>query len=422
MTLAQKVLARAASRDYVRPGEIVTARVDLAFAHDSSGPRRWAPLLDELGAGVWDRERLAIVSDHYVPAVDADSAEILKVTREFAERFGVKHFFDMIGICHVVLPEHGLIRPGAFIAGGDSHTPTAGAFGALAIGFGATDMAAIVATGETWLAVPDTLRVEWSGRFAHGVVAKDVMLFLCRTLGLDNAFKVIEYAGTTVDAMSMPERMVLCNMAAELGCDSGVVAPDRITFEYLAAVGAPVDDEEAARGWASDEDAPYAATYRFEAAALSPQIALPHSPAQSVPVEEVREVAIGQAYLGACVGAKLSDLHMAAEVLRGRHVASGVRLLVAPASARTLREATADGTLGTLLDAGAILLPSGCGACAGLGAGVLAAGETCISSTNRNFRGRMGHALALVYLGSPYAVAAAAVAGRIADPREMLAE
>jgi len=422
MTLAQKVLARAANRDSVRLGEIVTARVDLAFAHDSSGPRRWAPLLDQLGAGVWDPRRLAIVSDHYVPAVDGDSAEILKVTREFAARFGVRNFFDMIGICHVVLPEHGLIRPGAFIAGGDSHTPTAGAFGALAIGFGATDMAAVVATGETWLPVPDTLRVEWSGRFSRGVVAKDVMLFLCRTLGLDNAFKVIEYGGATVDAMSMPERMVLCNMAAELGCDSGVVAPDRITFEYLAAVGAPVEDEETARGWASDHDAPYAATSRFDATALAPQIALPDSPAQAVPVEEVREVSIDQAYIGACVGAKLSDLHMAAEVLRGRRVASGVRLLVAPASARTLGEATVDGTLATLLEAGAILLPSGCGACAGLGAGVLAAGETCISSTNRNFRGRMGHAQASVYLGSPYSVAAAAAAGRIVDPRELLSE
>ena len=420
MTLAEKVIARASGRAEVRPGQIVTARVDFAFAHDSSGPRRWRPYLEDLGVGLWDPSKVAIVSDHYVPAVDAESAAILKETRTFAKDFGVANFFDMVGICHLVLPEHGLIRPGAFIAGGDSHTPMAGAFGAYAAGYGATDMAAIVATGETWLAVPETLRVDWHGVFGQGVVAKDVMLFLCRELGLDNAFTAIEYGGPTIEAMSMAERMVLSNMAAELGCETGIVAPDEMTFDYLAQVGAPVMDRAAALAVGSDLDCTYKARHRFEAGELQPQIAAPHAPDRVCNVGDIGKVSIDQAYIGACVGAKISDLRMAAEVLKGRKVAAGVRLLVAPASSKTTEQAAREGTLATLIEAGAILLPSGCGACAGMGAGLLAQGDTCISTTNRNFKGRMGHKDAHVYLGSPYSVAAAAVAGHITDPRAMM--
>lgn len=421
-TLVEKIIARAAGVGRVAPGQLVTAQVDLAFAHDSSGPRRWAPMLRELGVGLWDPQKVAIVSDHYVPAVDAESARILKLAREFAAEHQVGAFFDMVGICHLVLPEHGLIRPGAFVAGGDSHSPTAGAFGAYAAGYGATDMAAIVATGETWLAVPETIRVEWSGRFGAGVAAKDIMLFLCRELGMDNAFKAIEYGGDTVEGLSMAERMVLCNMAAELGCEAGVVAPDRTTFAYLRAAGRPVEDEAAALALASDRDAAYAAVHRFNAATLQPQIAAPHDPSRTQDVTEHAGIKVDQCYIGACVGAKIEDLRMAAAVLKGRKVSPDTRLLIAPASQKTTTTATQDGTLQTLMEAGAVLLPSGCGACAGYGAGVLADGEVCISSTNRNFKGRMGSKEAQVYLGSPYSVAAAAVAGRIADPRQFLGE
>ncbi|WP_397403255.1 aconitase/3-isopropylmalate dehydratase large subunit family protein [Phenylobacterium sp.] len=422
MTLVEKVIARAAGREAVRPGEILTAQIDFAFAHDSSGPRRWRPYLENLGVGLWDASKVALVSDHYVPAVDAESAAILSDVRAFARQYGVGAFFDMVGICHLVLPEHGLIRPGHFIAGGDSHTPMAGAFGAYAAGYGATDMAAIVATGETWLSVPETVRVDWSGAFQPGVVAKDIMLFLCRELGLDNAFAAIEYAGSTVAAMSMPERMVLANMAAELGFETGIVAPDQVTFDYLAARHAPVEDEAAALALRSDTDCAYRAVHRFDAATLAPQIARPHAPDNVASADELGEITIDQAYIGACVGAKLGDLRMAAEVLQGRKVAPGVRLLIAPASSATTEQAAREGILAALLEAGAVLLPSGCGACAGMGAGLLAAGEVCISSTNRNFRGRMGHKDAEVYLGSPYSVAAAAVAGRIVDPRVLLAD
>lgn len=419
-TMAQKIIARAAGKPHVDVGEFVTVNVDLAFAHDGSGPRRWQPYLDKLGVGLWDASKVAIVTDHYVPASDLAGAAILKGVREFADLHGVDNFFDMIGICHIVLPEQGLIRPGDFVAGGDSHSPTGGAFGAYVAGYGATDMIGIVTTGQTWLAVPETIYVELNGELSEGVVAKDLMLFLCRELGMDNAFKVIEFAGTCVEAMGMQERMVLSNMAAELGAETGLIAPDETTFSFLSKVGKPVEDESSARAMRSDEGAAYSAVHKFDVSKISPQVAAPHSPANTHNAENFEDVKIDQAYIGACVGAKLSDLQMAAQVLKGRRVAKGVRLLVAPASVETTKDAAADGTLATLTEAGAIILPSGCGACAGMGAGLLAEGDICISSTNRNFQGRMGHAGSEVYLGSPYTVAAAAAAGHIVNPTKML--
>ncbi|KPP81453.1 MAG: 3-isopropylmalate/(R)-2-methylmalate dehydratase large subunit [Oceanicaulis sp. HLUCCA04] len=420
-TLAQKILARAAGQSHVTPGDIVTVRVDLAMAHDSSGPRRWQARLEALGTGLWDPSRVVIVSDHYVPAVDAESAAILKTTRDFARDYGVKHFYDMRGICHVILPEHGHLRPGLFIAGGDSHTTNAGAFGCYAAGFGATDMTAIAATGETWTTVPHTIRVNIEGKPGGCVTSKDMMLALCRELGMGNHFKAIEFGGAAVRAMDMEARTVLANMTAELGGEVGLVEPDETTLAHIRAHGGTADDTDITR-WRSDHDAPYERVLTLDAAALAPQVAAPHSPANSADVTVHAGVAIDQAYIGACVGAKLSDLHMAAAVLRGRSVADGVRLLVAPASAKVTDAAARDGTLAILTGAGAVMLPSGCGACAGLGAGLLAEGEVCLSSTNRNFKGRMGHKDAEVWLGSPFTVAASAVTGKITDPRSLLAE
>ncbi len=418
-TLVEKILARAAGRDAVAPGEIITLAVDLAMAHDSSGPRRWKARLEALEVGLWDPDKVVIVSDHYVPAVDADSAAILKLTREFARDHGVKHFYDMKGICHVILPEHGHLKPGMVIAGGDSHSTNAGAFGCYAAGFGATDMTAIVATGRTWTVVPETVRVEIDGALGAGVAAKDIMLALCRDLGMGNHFKAIEYGGGAVRAMDMEQRTVLANMAAELGGETGLVEPDETTLAHIRAHGGEAG-EDAISLWRSDEDARYARRHILDASRLEPQVAAPHSPANAGDVGDHLGVEIDQAYIGACVGAKLSDLQMAASVLNGRKVAEGKRLLIAPASVKVTDAAAKDGTLATLTDAGAILLPSGCGACAGLGAGLLAAGEVCISSTNRNFKGRMGHGEAEVWLASPYTVAASAIEGRIADPRGFL--
>lgn len=418
-TLSGKILARAAGLPKARPGDILVCKVDLALLLDSGGPRRIWPRLKELGAGVWDAERIVLCSDHFTPAVDAESAAILKLTRDFAAEFGIRNFFDMRGIGHVLLAEQGLLQPGMFACGGDSHSSMGGAFGCFMAGFGAIEMTGVVVTGEIWIQVPETIQVNWSGRFRHGVVAKDIALFLCRELGMENGGRVIEYGGETVRAMSVWERMVLTNMAAELGAETGIVAADEVTLAAIRAAGRePVAD---ALQWRGDADATCLRVHDFTAHDLAPQVAAPHSPANSGPVDRCEWVHIDQAYVGACVGAKLSDLHMVAEVLKGRRVARGTRLLVAPSSSAVMAQAAADGTLATISAAGGYLLPTGCGACAALGAGVLAENEVCISSTNRNFKGRMGANSAQVYLASPYTVAASAVTGHITDPRELLA-
>ncbi len=417
-TLAQKIIARAAGRDSVASGEIVTCRVDLAMMHDSSGPRRVQPILERLGVGVWDASRVVVITDHFVPAFDDATAAILELTRSWVAANGVGAFYDGQGICHVVLPERGHLRPGMFVVGGDSHSPTGGAFGCFMFGIGATEMAGVLATGEIWLKVPETILIRINGRLGRGVVAKDIMLFLCASLGMGGGeYQVVEYAGEAVAALGMQERMTLCNMAAELSAQSGLIAPDGTTAEFIREAGAEPGDLD---HWRGDGNAAYRAVHDIDAGALGPQVAAPHSPANAAPVAEYADVAVDTAYVGACTGAKLADLRMAAEVLAGRTVAKGVRLMVAPASVRDREAAAAEGVLGALADAGATMLPSACGACWGYGGSTLGEDEVCISSTARNFKGRMGAGSSRVYLASPYTVAAAAVAGRVCDPREFL--
>lgn len=418
-TLAEKIIARASGSSAVSPGEIVTCRVDLAMIHDSGGPRRVQPMLDQLERSVWDRERVVVVSDHYAPAVDADSAAILRLTRDWVARERIHHFYDMRGICHIVLPEHGHLQPGFFVVGGDSHSPTGGAFGCFMFGVGATDMVGVLAQGEIWIKVPASVEIRWDGNLAPAVTAKDMMLATCARFGLGGiGYHAIEYCGTTIATLDQQERMTLCNMAAELGAQTGLIAPDETTLSALRAAeqNEPVD---CAR-WQSDPNAEHLARHRFHAEQLVPQIAAPHSPANASACTDFIGTRIDQAYIGACTGAKLIDLQHAAELIGRRQIAHRTRLLIAPASAATLNAASQDGTLQTLLTAGATLLPTGCGACAGYGAGVLASGETCLASTARNFQGRMGATDAAVFLGSPYSVAAAAIAGEICDPREFL--
>jgi len=420
MTLAQKIIARAASRDHVTAGEIVTCAVDLAMIHDSGGPRRVAPILAQLNSPVWDTEKIVVVSDHYVPAVDAQSAAILAQTRKWVTDNKISHFYDMQGICHVLLPERGHLSPGMFVVGGDSHSPMGGAHGCLMFGVGATDMAGVLVTGETWIKVPQTIRIECRGELPAAVSAKDMILALCAKLGMGGGkYQVVQFTGPTIDAMGMTERMTLCNMTAELGALSGMIASDAITTAAIEAAGGVAGDLDR---WQGDEGAVYFEEHVLDVGALAPQVAVPHSPANAMDVSKCRETKIDQAYLGACTGAKLEDLQMAAGILKGRKVATSTRLLVAPASARIMAAAAADGTLAILTDAGALLMPTGCGACAGYGAGVLAENEVCIASTARNFKGRMGALTSQVYLGSPYTVAASAIAGQIADPRDFLPE
>jgi 3-isopropylmalate/(R)-2-methylmalate dehydratase large subunit len=419
-TLAQKLVARAAGRASVAPGEIVTCRVDLAMVHDSSGPRRHAAMLERLGAKVWDPSRLVVVTDHFVPATDPESRAILELTRRWAAENAVR-LYDGEGISHVVLPERGHLAPGMFVVGGDSHSPTGGAFGCYMFGVGATEMLGVLVTGEIWLKVPETIRMEWRGVLGRGVSAKDMMLHVCGTLGLDaGRYQAVHYAGEAVQALPMQERMTLANMTAEIGGQAGLVAPDAVTAEWLARIGVRLDAADLER-WQDDSDARPDEIHRFDAGALAPQVAAPHSPANARPVAEFERTPVDTVYVGACTGAKLDDLRMSAAVLRGRRVRPGVDLVVAPASRRDREAAAADGTLRVLEEAGARFLDSACGLCAGYGPERLGEGAVAVSTTARNFRGRMGSPGARVYLASPYTAAAAAVAGAIVDPREYVA-
>lgn len=421
-TISQKIAARASGSERVRPGEIVFVNVDLAMMHDSSGPRRIGKTMSRLGRNVWDPDKVVLVSDHFVPANDGVEADILRVTREFATAQGIKRFHEAEGICHIVPVEMGYIRPGMMYVGGDSHSTTAGALGAFAIGLGSTDILGVMVTGQTWIKVPETIKVSWNGSISRQVMAKDMILGLIAQLGGDGAtYKAIEYGGETVDSLPMDERLVLSNMAIELGAKAGIIAPNQVVFDYLAERGVNKDDYLPVY---ADPDAEYVREVQIDASKLTPLVARPHSPenVDEARVVEQEGVRIHQAYIGACTGAKYTDLRAAAEVLKNRRVAPGVRLLIAPASVRVLRRAMEDGTAAQLMDAGATFLPSGCGACAGIGHGILASGEVCISSTNRNFPGRMGNRESQVYLGSPATVAASAAAGYICDPNTVVGQ
>ena len=323
-----------------------------------------------------------------------------------------------MGICHVVVPENGHLKPGMFVVGGDSHSPTGGAFGAYMFGVGATEMAGVLATGEIWIKVPETIKINWSGMLNEYITAKDMMLYTCGKLGMDGGkYQAVEFSGSTISSLSMQERMTLSNMTAELGGQAGIIAPDQITKNYLKSVGVPEINTEY---WRSDDDAYFLESHQFDASQLVPQVAAPHSPANSVDITESKGTKINVAYIGACTGAKMSDLRMAASVLKGKELASGVRLLVAPASKKDQELAKDEGIMKIFEDAGASILPNSCGICAGYGSERLGEDVICISSTARNFQGRMGALSSGVYLGSPYTVAASAITGEISDPRDFI--
>jgi 3-isopropylmalate/(R)-2-methylmalate dehydratase large subunit len=416
-TLAQKLIAKAAGVAHVSEGDIVNCKVDLAMFHDSSGPRRLKPMLEELGAQIWDRSRVVLVMDHFVPEEDEDARRIVRIARDWARDQALPHVYDSQGICQVVLPQKGHIKPGMFCVGGDSHSPTGGAFGSYMFGIGSTEMLGVMVTGEIWVKVPRTVRLRWEGELQPGVLAKDMMLHMIARFGMNGGdYQALEFLGSTVRALGMAERMTLSNMSAELGAQVGLIAPDTTTARWLAQAGAVVDDTHLAH-WQSDTGAAVT-EHVFDAQALPPMVAAPHSPANGRPVGELAGQQIDLAYIGACTGAKLEDLQAAAQLLKGRRIAPGTRLLVAPASVQDLAQARQQGVLQSLQEAGAELLPSACGACAGYGQAVQGSTRV-IATTARNFKGRMGSADAQVFLASPYTVAASAVAGCVADPREL---
>ncbi len=414
-TLAEKIMARAAGRDDAVAGEFVVVDIDLALVHDIFAATVFDKLA-EVGRGkVFDPDKAVVVIDHLVPAPSAEAAAIHQRIREHVARLDISAFYDSgEGICHQLLPERGHIRPGMMVVGTDSHTTTHGALAAAATGIGTSEMVYVMATGRLWFRIPETIRYELHGTLAPGVSWKDVILQLIGRFGSDGAqYRSMEFAGPAVAEAGMASRMTVANMGLEMGAKFALFPSDAVTAAYLAERG--IDD---VAPLAADPDASYEAVHEVDLSALSPQVALPHHVDNVESVDDVGDITIHQAFLGSCTNGRIEDLRAAAAILQGRKIAPGVRMLVAPASRAILAQAIEEGIITTLVEAGAAILASGCGPCFGGHSGLLAAGERCIGTHNRNFSGRMGSPEAEIYLASPETVAASALAGRIADPRE----
>lgn len=414
MTLAEKILANAAGQERTSAGDFVVADIDLAMVHDIFAAQVFQLLVEHGIDGVFDPEKVVVVIDHLVPAPTAEAAELHRRIRNHVGRLGIPHFYDAgEGICHQLLPERGHIRPGMLVVGTDSHTTTYGALGAGGTGIGTSEMVYALATGRLWFLVPETIRFELSGSLQPAVSWKDVILHLAGRFGADSAqYRALEFAGPAAGAADMASRLTVSNMALEMGAKFGFFAADAVTEDYLQQSGAGPTG-----AFTPDPGARYQAVHDISLTDISPQVALPHDVDNVSSVEEVEGVDIQQAFIGSCTNGRIEDLAEAARVLKGRHIATGVRLLVAPASRRILQEAGETGILATLIDAGASVLPPGCGPCFGGHGGLLAPGERCIGTHNRNFIGRMGSPDAEIYLASPATVAASALAGHIKDPR-----
>ncbi|KPJ62312.1 MAG: 3-isopropylmalate dehydratase [Planctomycetes bacterium DG_23] len=418
MTITEKIIAAHSGKDEVRPGEFVFARVDLALGNDITAPMAIHEFETAGFSSIFDKEKIVLVPDHFTPAKDIKSAGSAKVLRNFAGKHQITHYYEVgrMGIEHALLPEEGLVLPGDLVVGADSHTCTYGAVGAFSTGVGSTDLAAVMATGEVWLRVPESMRFVYKGELGQWLGGKDLILYTIGQIGVDGArYRAMEFTGPVISNLSMDGRFTMCNMAIEAGGKSGVIVPDKITEEYVK--------ERAGREYrfyTSDEDACYEETFEFDVSGLSPQVALPPLPSNSTAVEELSHIKIDQVVIGSCTNGRLSDLQEAAEILEGRKVNSAVRLIVIPATQNLYLEALRRGFLEVFVEAGGVVSTPTCGPCLGGHMGVLAEGERCLSTTNRNFTGRMGHPQSEVFLCGPAVAAASSITGRITHPAEVM--
>jgi 3-isopropylmalate/(R)-2-methylmalate dehydratase large subunit len=418
MTIAEKILARHAGKERVRPNDLINARVDLVLGNDVTAPVAIKEF-ERIGVEtVFDRDRIALVPDHFTPNKDIQSATQAKIMREFARKHNITYYFEVgrMGIEHALLPEEGLVLPGEVIIGADSHTCTYGALGAFATGVGSTDMAAAMALGETWFKVPATIKVEFKGRLRPWVSGKDLILYLIGKIGVDGAlYRSLEFTGEIIADLSMDSRLSMCNMAIEAGAKCGIIAPDEVTFEYVK--------KRAKREYEpvyADEDAEYEKVYTFNGSDIEPQVAFPHLPENTRGISEVGEIKIDQVVIGSCTNGRLEDLRTAASILKGKKVHRDVRLIIIPGTQEITRQALREGLLDIFLEAEAVVSTPTCGPCLGGHMGILAEGERALSTTNRNFVGRMGHPRSEVCLSNPAVAAASAVAGKISSPEEVL--
>ena len=410
MTVTEKIMAKKSGRDKVVPGEILMCQVDYGCIDEQF--RIFQTVFDKIADKVWDKDRALAIADHYLPPSTIDQAETVRLMKEFALAKGMK-LFTQDGIKHPIFREQGYALPGTLLAGTDSHTNTAGAFGSLAVAVGPTDMAAIFKTGEIWLKVPPSIKIEFNGDFPPMVSSKDAALMLQAEHGLDGArYKAVEYTGTAVSQMNLDERMTLCNMSTEMGAMNGIVEPDDKTIAYAQGTGRPFEAQK------SDSDAVYESVFKYDVSKLQPLVAPPFSSVNAAPVSEVEGIRVDQALIGTCTNGYLEHLEMAAGILRGRKVKSGVLLLVIPASRQIYHAALEKGLLKVFSEAGAVICNPNCGPCSGMHQGILGSGEVMISSQNRNFVGRNGPPGSKVYLASPVTVAASAIEGKITNPQK----
>ncbi len=421
MNITEKIIARASNKNKVSPGDVVFGNVDKLMIHDVSGPgvikvfEEWSKRGITLEK-VWDADKIWVSEDHFVPSADRISAENISKLTDWAKKFGIKKHFKyglgQYGICHTLSHEEALVLPGEFYVGGDSHTNTTGALGALAVGLGHTDIAYAMLHGRIWLKVPETMLFKLVGKKPPHIMAKDIILKIISDIGTDGAnYKAMEFAGDVVSEMSMEERLTLTNMTTEAGAKNGIIEPDAVTDEYIRQRTAnpyrPV----------SGDDPNYLEEYTYEIDKLEPTVAKPYSPQNAAAARDLQGVEVNKAYIGSCTGAKLEDLRSAAQILKGKKVK--IRTEVLPAAQSIYLKAMKEGLIEIFMEAGAVVGPPTCGACCGAHMGILAKDEICVSTTNRNFPGRMGHVESQTYLASPLVVAASAIKGKITDPRDI---
>ena len=414
MNITEKILADHAGLKEVKPGQLITAKVDITLANDITGPVA-VNEFNKIGVDkVFDKSRVVFVPDHFVPNRDIKSAQQVKQIREFAREQNLEHFFEVgrMGIEHALLPDNGIVTAGDIVIGADSHTCTYGALGAFSTGMGYTDIACAMASGETWLKVPSAIKVEFNGKLNKWVTAKDLILYLIGDIGVDGAlYKTLEITGSAISKLPMDGRFTICNMAIEAGAKNGIIPPDDITKEYLKNRSI-----RPYKFYESDKDAQYEKDIVYNVEEIEPVVAFPHLPENTKPVSEAGNVKIDQAVIGSCTNGRLSDIKAAAEILKGRKVHKDVRLIVFPATQQIYLEAIKMGYIQTIIEAGGAVSTPTCGPCLGGHCGILAEGERAISTTNRNFVGRMGHVKSEVYLASPYIAAASSVTGYISSP------
>jgi len=417
LTITEKILANHAGVDRVRPGELINASVDIALGNDITAPIA-IDLFEKSGArDVFDRDRVILVADHFVPNKDIKSAMQAKMLRDFAGRYHLAHFYDAgdMGVEHALLPEKGIVVPGDLVIGADSHTCTYGALGAFATGVGSTDLAAAMITGEVWLKVPESVKFVYTGDLNDWVEGKDLILYTIGDIGVDGAlYQAMELTGPAIDRLGMAGRLTMANMAIEAGAKNGIVVPDDTTEAYVSARA-----NRDYTSYTSDADAHYAKVVEYNVANIEPQVAFPHLPENTRGISEVGEIPIDQVVIGSCTNGRIDDMRSAAGVLKGRKAAKGTRLIIIPATPYVYRTALEEGLFAIFLDAGGILSPPTCGPCLGGYMGILAEGERSVATTNRNFVGRMGHPESEVYLANPAVAAASAVLGKIGGPDEL---